>query len=167
VSVLFILAPAWLYNMTLLQSTDRNSASPARQLCAVRKRLSHHKHTPFKVAKAITHPAPSIEVVGSVDRPADSTQLLLILSPHREVLSEGPRALNRRLVYTLRSVESIVGALGGEIASQCPRLTRGEHVPSLDDVVFDERVAGPSVEREVAGALGVVLSLVSYCPIVP
>jgi hypothetical protein len=116
---------------------------------------------PFANASVI---APSIEVVGRVDCTADSTGLLLSRVSHREILCEGSRSFNGWLVYTLSSVEAVVVAVGGKVAAQSPGLTGSEHIPGLDDIVFDERVASPSIQREVARTLGVVLSVVCYSP---
>jgi hypothetical protein len=133
-------------------------------LSTVGKRLSNHEHVLLKVTKLVAKLAPCIEVVASVDGTADGTSLLLRSIAHREVLGEGPRSFNRRLVDTLSSVEAVIVTVRGEVSAQSPWFAGSKHVPGLDDVVFDERVAGPAVEREVAGTLGVVLAFVLHGP---
>lgn len=154
----------------ILTSADSNRASPTRQLRArtriirIRKRLGNHKHILLKVPELIPLAGPKVKVITRIDRPADRPNLLLRLGAHAKVLREGARALDRRLVDALRSVESVVAAVGRVVAAKCPGLAGREHVPAFDDVVFDERVAGPAVEGEVAGAFGVVLPGVADGP---
>jgi hypothetical protein len=99
-------------------------------------------------------------VISCVDVPAHTANLLLRLAPHRKVLREGARAFNRRLVDALRRVEGIVGAAGREVAAERPGFAGREDVPGFDNVEFDQRIAGPTVEGEVAGAFGVVFARV-------
>ena len=95
-------------------------------------------------------------MIRRVDRPADGAHLLLRDVPDGEVLREGARALDGRLVDPLRRVHAVVDAVGRVVAAEGPGFAGGEQVPGLDDVVFDEGVARPAVEGEVAGAFGVV-----------
>jgi hypothetical protein len=99
-------------------------------------------------------------VISRVDAPTHTANLLLRLTPYRKVLCEGARAFNRRLVDPLRRVEGVVGAAGREVAAERPGFAGREDVPGLDNVEFDERVAGPAVQGEVAGAFGVVFARV-------
>lgn len=80
-----------------------------------------------------------------------------LLRPHAPELHKRPRALDAGLIDALAGVY-IVGALvaRGEGAFLGPGLAGGENVVGFDDVVFDEGVASPAVDAEVAGAGGVV-----------
>jgi hypothetical protein len=91
-----------------------------------------------------------------VDRAADRSNLLLGLGSHATVLRERPRPLDGRLVDTLSSVKGVVAAVGRVVSANRPGLAGGENIPAFDDVVLDERVAGPAVEGEVARSLRVV-----------
>jgi hypothetical protein len=68
-------------------------------------------------------------MVARRNRPADTAHLLLRLAAHAKVLRKRPRAFDRRLVDTLRSIERIVGAVGRVVASEGPRLARRKNVP--------------------------------------
>lgn len=108
---------------------DSDGARATGQLGAVRKSLSDKEHVLLKVAHAVSLASPEVEVVTSVDAATDRAGLLLSLAPHGEILGEGSRSLNGRLVHALSSVESIVVALRCEVAAQSPWLTRGENIP--------------------------------------
>jgi len=86
-----------------------------------------------------------------------------LLSPHRPILLEGARPLDRRLVDA-RGLVYLEGALiDGEVSFGGPGLVGREVGVGLEDVVFDQGVAGPAVDGEVAGARCVVGSGVFDC----
>jgi hypothetical protein len=89
---------------------------------------------------------------------------MLRLCSDAKVLRKGSGALDGGLVDALGSVEGVVSAVGGVVTAERPGFAGGEHVPGFDDIVFDEGVAGPAVEGEVAGAFGVIGSGVAYGP---
>lgn len=96
---------------------------------------------------------PGVEVSANVDRSAGS--LLLANGPE---LLEGLSTVDGRLVDTGALEDVVVAAVDvdGALAGGAGRGVVGTEV--LDDVVFDERVAGPSVDREVRVAVEVVLA---------
>jgi hypothetical protein len=83
---------------------------------------------------------PRIKVSLHVDRTAGA----LVLA-NRPVLLKGRGAINRRLVGA--------GSLRNLVLRLRRRVVRAE---VLDNVVLDERVAGPAVDGEVGVAVGVV-----------
>ena len=91
-------------------------------------------------------------MIRRVDRPAHRTHHFLRRVAHREVLRERAGALDRRLVHPLRGVHPVVDAVRRVVPAERPGFSGREHVPGFDDVVFDEGVAGPAVEGEVARA---------------
>lgn len=84
-----------------------------------------------------------------------------LLRPHRPVLLERARPLDRRLLVT-RALEDLVGALlEGEVALGSPGLVGREVAVGFDDIVLDERVLRPAVNGEVAGAGRLVRAAIS------
>ncbi|CAM5234658.1 hypothetical protein SFUMM280S_08242 [Streptomyces fumanus] len=67
--------------------------------------------------------------------------------PHAPVLVEGLGPLHRRRVVPRRLVNVVRTAVTGDRPHQRPR--RPERVPVVHDVVLDQRVRRPSVQREV------------------
>lgn len=94
---------------------------------------------------------PCVEVVGGGDGAAGALGLA-----DRPVLVEGARALDGGLVDPLGAVDVVGGAVrdhGAEAGGAGGRVVGAE---VLDDVVLDQGVGGPAVDREVAVAVGVV-----------
>lgn len=92
---------------------------------------------------------PGIEVSLRRDIAADP-----LLGPDRPVLGKSGRADDRRLVDPLRLVDIICTSValdGPLLRSPAGRVVRAVR---LDDVVLDERVLGPAIERHVAVDVG-------------
>ncbi len=97
------------------------------------------------VTQSHTKLLPFTEVLSGRNSPHSS------LTSDRPVLREGTCAKDRGLVDTLAR-EDLVGAfLESEVSFASPRLTRGQVPMSIDDVVLDQRVPRPSVNRQVSG----------------
>jgi hypothetical protein len=94
---------------------------------------------------------PRIEVSLHVDASAGA----LVLA-NRPVLLKGRGAVNRRLVGAGALRNLVRGAVGGDGALVLRLRRRVVRAEVLDNVVLDERVAGPAVDGEVGVAVGVV-----------
>src|SRR5688572_12954565 len=90
---------------------------------------------------------PRIEVIAGGDRSTDPPLLT-----HAPVLVERARAFDGRLVDALRAIDVIGAAVAGHRAHEPLSARRTVRAPALDDVVLDERILRPSVERQVAVA---------------
>jgi hypothetical protein len=99
-----------------------------------------------------------------INTPTHRTNFMLRLSSDAKVLRECAGTLDRGLVDALAGVEGVVPAVGGVIAAERPGFSGRENVPGFDDVVFDEGVACPAVEGEVAWAFWGVGAGVAYGP---
>src|SRR5690606_21007483 len=114
------------------------------------------------VAKVQSATGPVVEVVGHGDRAGDVAETLLRIA-HAEILVEGAAgALDRRCVDTLAAAHVVGGAVALEAAVVHAARAAGRVVRSvaLDDVILDQRIAGPSVQREI-GVLVVVDAVVA------
>jgi hypothetical protein len=78
---------------------------------------------------------------------------------------ERPGALDRRFIDPRAGEHFVLPFLRGEVALGRPRLVGRQVGMRLDDVVFDQGVAGPAVDAEVAGPRGVVTSGVLDGPV--
>jgi hypothetical protein len=95
-------------------------------------------------AKLLSVLGPRIKVSLDVDR---ATNTLLL--PDGPELLEGRGAVDRRLVDT-GGLEDVVGAaVGGDGSLLLSSRTRVVRAICLDNVVLDQRVAGPAVQRDV------------------
>lgn len=95
-------------------------------------------------AHAQPQPRPLVEVVRSRDGAAGALGLA-----HRDVLVEGRRALDGRLVGARVLVDVVGGAVAGEAALEGAAAV-GRVI--LLDVVLDQRAGGPAVHCEESGA---------------
>jgi len=106
--------------------------------------LSGHNHivplTKLQVALA----PPLIKVLARVDGAADT-----LGAPDRPILVEGRRADNRRLVDAPCAVDVVHAAIVLDRAEAGGTCRRVVCAVGFDDVVLDQRVGGPSVERKV------------------
>lgn len=113
--------------------------------------MSSQTHCSLRSPLANLHTllVPSVEVVLHVDAAADA-----LLLAHRPELLEGPGALDGRLVVAGRDKDVIVAAI--RVDGALPLCTAGRVVGAvrLNNIVLNERVAGPAVDGEVAIALG-------------
>lgn len=94
---------------------------------------------------------PRIKVGLHVDRTAGA----LVLA-NRPVLLKGRGAVNRRLVGTSCLRNLVRAAVNGDGALVLGIRRRVVGTKVLNDVVLNERAAGPAVDGEVAVAVGVV-----------
>jgi hypothetical protein len=101
------------------------------------------------VAHRHTMLSPSIEVVRSVDRAADT-----LLRADAPVLRESLGAVDRRRVYTRAGVDLVLAAVGGHGALVGQLAGRVVGAVGVEDVVFDERRARPAVDAQVGVAVG-------------
>lgn len=92
----------------------------------------------------LPHLRPRIKVVASGNRPPNTLPL-----PHAPELLERLRSINTRLVVPRRLVDVVRSAVAGDGAFLGRAGGRVVGAVGLDDVVFDERVACPAVERDV------------------
>ena len=104
---------------------------------------------------------PCIEVVSSRDRSTDSLGLT-----DGPVLVEGSSALDRGLVDTLGPVEVVGGAIGGDGAEEGGARAGIIGTEGLDDVVLDEGAGGPTVDGQVAVAVGGVVGSEGDRPVI-
>ena len=102
------------------------------------------------LAQLETGTGPGVEVVAH----GDGTTGALLLAD-RPVLVEGGGAIDGRLVVAGGLVDVVGGAVGGDGSETLGTGRRVVGAKVLDDVVLDERVAGPAVDGEVAVARGV------------
>lgn len=114
------------------------------------------------VAQLHAQLGPLLEVPLGSDGAADP----LLLAQRPELL-EGPGALDGRLVDTPASEDLVLALLEREVALGLPRLVGSEVGVGLDDVVLDQRVAGPPVDSKVARPSGVVFARVRDDAFVP
>lgn len=77
-------------------------------------------------------------------------------SADRPVLVEGRGADDGGLIHALGLVYVVCGSVGGHGTLQCSTGGRVVRSEVLYDVVLDERAGGPSVDGEVAVAIGAV-----------
>lgn len=89
----------------------------------------------------------------------DGAGRALVLT-NRPVLLKGPGAVDGRLVGAGGLGNLVRGAVRGDGALVLRLRRRVVRAKVLDDVVLDERVAGPAVDGEVRVAVGVVLARV-------
>jgi hypothetical protein len=129
-----------------LSLAHRNATTPTRQARPIRESLRRQDHVAMLPQ---LHPQlrPRIEVLSSRDRPTNA-----LLRSHRPELCESTSPFDRRLVYTLARVDLVRPLFRREVAPPGPRLSRRQNIIRLDDVVFNQRVLRPAVERQVAGA---------------
>jgi hypothetical protein len=98
---------------------------------------------------------PRVEVVLHVDRATDT----LVLAD-RPVLLERPGAVDAGLVVAGAHEDVILVAVGIECALVLSLAAGIVRAVRLDDIVLDERVAGPAIDGQVAVALGVEVTTV-------
>lgn len=115
------------------------------------------------IMRAQRQPArrPRIEVIRRRDGAAGSVRL-----PHTPVLIEGGRALDARLVDALRAVDVVRGPVAGDGPKTGSARTGVVGAEVLDNVVLDQRIGGPPVDREVRIAVGGVGARVRNVPVV-
>ena len=85
-----------------------------------------------------------------------------LLLADRPELVEGGGAINGRLVNALGLVDVVSAAIGGDGALLGRPATWVVGAEGLDDVVLDQRVDGPPVQREVRVGVGAVPSAVVH-----
>src|SRR5262249_42728053 len=102
------------------------------------------------VHRAQVHPVagPGVDEVGERDGPAAPRR-----GPYRQVLVEGRGALDGGLVDLLVLGDVVRAAVAGDLAHEGTGPVGRAH-PVLDDVVLDQRVGRPAVERHQAGPAG-------------
>ncbi len=101
-----------------------------------------------EVPAAIT---PPIDVIAEGDDLIASSRALR--GANAPVLVEGGRSLNRRLVDPLGPIQVVAASIAGDGA--LGRTTRrAPAAPTVHHVVFHQRAGGPSVEAEIAIAIG-------------
>lgn len=106
-----------------------------------------------------TNVGPGIEVVLSSDGATNTAALA-----DRPVLVEGRGALNGGSVFTSSLVDLVGAAIaldGAELGSAGGGIVVAVLV---NDVVFDEGVLGPAIERDVAVAVALPLTAVGHSP---
>lgn len=79
-----------------------------------------------------------------------------LLSANRPVLLEGLGALDRRRVGARANVDVVGCAVARNLALLLAAAGGVVRAERLNDVVLDQRVLGPAVQREVAVALGAI-----------
>jgi hypothetical protein len=94
----------------------------------------------------------------------DASAGTLVLA-NRPVLLKGLGAINGRLISAGRLGDLIAGSIGGQgtLVAGLGRGVVGAEI--LDNVVLDQRVAGPAVDGKVGVAVGVVGARVSDCTV--
>lgn len=101
--------------------------------------------------RAQPHPisSPRIKVILHID-----TARTALTLPNTPILLKGLSTINRRLVNASRHSDVVGSAIGSNSAFAL-RVGGGvERAVGFNDVVFNERVAGPAIDGEVAVALG-------------
>lgn len=109
-------------------------------------RLSGHDHV-VVLAKGHSRRLPRVEEDLRVHCAADA--LLVADGP---VLLEGGRAVDRGLVRARALVQRVAAVWGVDVAPVLARAAGVVLAVVLDDVVLDQRVAGPAVDGEVLPA---------------
>lgn len=107
------------------------------------------------LAKLHAGVSPGVEVVLHVDAATDT-----LLSADRPVLVEGPGTVNGGLVVTGGLVEVVSATVGVDSALVGGSAAGVVGAVGLDNVVLDERVAGPAVDGEVTVTLEVDVATV-------
>jgi hypothetical protein len=102
------------------------------------------------VAQVHASIGPSIEVCLDIH----GTLAALVLAD-RPVLVEGLGAVDGWLLHAGRLADLVAGAVGGKAAALVGVAAGVVGAVLLDDVVFDQGVAGPAVDGQVAVALDV------------
>lgn len=126
---------------TLIQRPDFDFGGAAALVT-----LGGHDHVVPGTELQVALAAPFLEVLARVDRAADA-----LLATDGPVLVEGSGADDGRLVDTPGAVDVVHAAIvldGAEARRAGRRVVRAV---GLDNVVLDERVGGPAVEREIYG----------------
>lgn len=120
---------------------NRKVRSTTTNFIPIREPLSR-QNLIIMVSKRQPKRPPRIVMLAHRDLPAHA-----LLRADGPVLLERARALDRRLVHARAGVQVVRALLEGEVPAERPGLARREDVVGVDDVVFDERVARPAVER--------------------
>jgi hypothetical protein len=107
------------------------------------------------LAKLHAGVSPGVEVVLHVDATTDT-----LLGADRPVLVEGPGTVNGGLVVTGGLVEVVSATVGVDSALVGGSAAGVVGAEGLDNVVLDERVAGPAVDGEVTVTLEVDVATV-------
>src|SRR5687767_9965443 len=87
---------------------------------------------------------PGIEVVARGD---GSTHALLL--PHAPVLVERARAFDRWCVHPLGAVDVVGATIAGDRAHEALPAGRPPGAPTIDDVILDQRILRPTVQRQI------------------
>jgi hypothetical protein len=120
-----------------------NLAAPTTLIPLGRKNLIIMRAQPHPICR------PRIEVILHID-----TARTALTLPNTPILLKGANTINRRLVSASRH-SNVVGSAVGSDSALALRVGGGVVCAvGFDDVVFNERVAGPAVNGEVAVALG-------------
>lgn len=111
----------------------------------------HSNNLVVQSAQSQAQVAPCVEVVPNVDRAAGA-----VVAADRPVLVKGGGSDDGRLVDSLRAVDVVDAAVRGHLTQLggAGGWVVGSKV--LNNVVLNQRVLGPSIDGEVAVAIGVV-----------
>jgi hypothetical protein len=108
------------------------------------------------------HPVRGPRIVMVAGGDVAANPLILTDAP---VLVESRSSHNRRLVDSSTFIDGVHAAIGSKVALLVPHFVRSKFAIRIDDIILDQWIAGPAVQRQVSRSICVVGSRICDSPL--